>query len=83
MFASVNAAACVNATNFDQKSSMCEVGDLSGKHGVFTGYSEMATFMDGNLPLFGANSVVGRSIVIHSYTVSQSNVESLYSETSH
>ena len=43
-----------------------EIGDLSGKYGSFlnlTSYSE--THVDYNLPLFGKNSIQGRSIVIH------------------
>lgn len=45
---------------------MYEVGDLSGKHMFLTGRNEVdALFNDSSLPLFGANSIVGRSIVIH------------------
>lgn len=43
-----------------------EIGDLSGKYGSFlnfTSYSE--EHMDYNLPLFGRNSIQGRSVVIH------------------
>ncbi|XP_013868943.1 uncharacterized protein cusr [Austrofundulus limnaeus] len=43
-----------------------EVGDLSGKYGSLAGRSFLdATFTDFNLPLFGRNSIVGRSVVIH------------------
>lgn len=43
-----------------------EVGDLSNKHMSLAGRNEVdATFMDFNLPLFGRNSIVGRSVVIH------------------
>lgn len=45
--------------------SICEVGDLSTKHGRFNTSSVSQTYMDTNLNLFGAYSVVGRSIVIH------------------
>jgi Cu/Zn superoxide dismutase/Na+-transporting NADH:ubiquinone oxidoreductase subunit NqrD len=48
--------------------SICEVGDLSGKHGSFVSTTASATYTDVNLPLFGKNSVVGRSIVIHDNT---------------
>jgi hypothetical protein len=48
-----------------QKATACEVGDLSGKFGLLTTSNAMATYSDGNLPLFGAKSIVGRSIVIH------------------
>lgn len=46
-----------------------EVGDLSGKHGALNEAQDLQTyfhsFLDFNLPLFGINSVVGRSIAIH------------------
>uniref|UniRef100_A0A3P8Z4U8 Superoxide dismutase copper/zinc binding domain-containing protein n=1 Tax=Esox lucius TaxID=8010 RepID=A0A3P8Z4U8_ESOLU len=43
-----------------------EVGDLSGRHGALEGKAQTdATFTDFNLPLFGRNSIVGRSVVIH------------------
>ncbi|KAK3095151.1 hypothetical protein FSP39_010830 [Pinctada imbricata] len=43
-----------------------EVGDLSGKYGLLTGRNSLnANYTDWNLPLFGANSIIGRSIVIH------------------
>lgn len=46
-----------------------EIGDLSGKYGslpesVTEHY--LAVFVDMNLPLFGSNSVIGRSVVIDS-----------------
>jgi Cu/Zn superoxide dismutase len=43
----------------------CEVGDLSGKHGKITSATFKESYDDASLPLFGKNSVVGRSIVIH------------------
>lgn len=43
-----------------------EVGDLSAKHMALAGKNEVnAIFIDFNLPLFGQNSIVGRSVVIH------------------
>ncbi|XP_077379676.1 uncharacterized protein cusr [Festucalex cinctus] len=43
-----------------------EVGDLSSKHMSLANQNESdVTFVDFNLPLFGRNSIVGRSIVIH------------------
>ncbi|KTF72519.1 hypothetical protein cypCar_00041928 [Cyprinus carpio] len=43
-----------------------EVGDLSAKHGSLEESNNFqATFTDWNLPLFGRNSIVGRSVVIH------------------
>eukprot|EP00094_Tigriopus_californicus_P005910 TCALIF_05695-PA protein Name:"Similar to sodE Superoxide dismutase [Cu-Zn] 5 (Dictyostelium discoideum)" AED:0.01 eAED:0.01 QI:0/-1/0/1/-1/1/1/0/1143 len=43
-----------------------EIGDLSGKYGSLDGKNEIrGIFNDSNLPLFGLNSIVGRSIVIH------------------
>ena len=51
----------INGTN-DQY----EVGDLSGKFGSLSMVNDTCmTFVDQNLPLFGANSVIGRSVVIH------------------
>ena len=43
-----------------------EIGDLSGKYGSFlnlTSYKKQ--HKDYNLPLFGRNSIQGRSLVIH------------------
>uniref|UniRef100_A0A3P9JLK0 Superoxide dismutase copper/zinc binding domain-containing protein n=1 Tax=Oryzias latipes TaxID=8090 RepID=A0A3P9JLK0_ORYLA len=46
-----------------------EIGDLSTKHESLKDKSMiMKTFTDFNLPLFGQNSIVGRSVVIHSQT---------------
>lgn len=43
-----------------------EMGDLSSKHGSLAGMGEAnMVFTDFNLPLFGLNSIVGRSVVIH------------------
>lgn len=43
-----------------------EIGDLSNKHMSLAGKDEVEmTFRDFSLPLFGHNSIVGRSVVIH------------------
>ncbi|XP_067909126.1 uncharacterized protein cusr isoform X2 [Heterodontus francisci] len=43
-----------------------EIGDLSARHGFLKGLNKFqSTFKDWNLPLFGRNSIVGRSVVIH------------------
>uniref|UniRef100_H3AAW4 Superoxide dismutase copper/zinc binding domain-containing protein n=1 Tax=Latimeria chalumnae TaxID=7897 RepID=H3AAW4_LATCH len=43
-----------------------EVGDLSGKHGSLKNLvNYKSTFIDWNLPCFGNNSIVDRSVVIH------------------
>lgn len=43
-----------------------EVGDLSAKHMSLTGKNNSnMVFTDFSLPLFGQNSIVGRSVVIH------------------
>ena len=43
-----------------------EIGDLSGKYRTFLGLSSYSgEHVDYNLPLFGRNSIIGRSIVIH------------------
>ncbi|XP_042341844.1 uncharacterized protein cusr [Plectropomus leopardus] len=45
---------------------MYEIGDLSAKHMSLAGANEVnMMFTDYNLPLFGRNSIVGRSVVIH------------------
>ena len=56
-----------NKTNQDH----CPIGDLSSKHGNISvskatnrGSSTKAAFIDTNLPLFGANRVIGKSIVL-------------------
>ncbi|XP_026160139.1 uncharacterized protein cusr [Mastacembelus armatus] len=43
-----------------------EIGDLSAKHMSLEGKNNVdMVFKDFNLPLFGQNSIVGRSVVIH------------------
>lgn len=43
-----------------------EVGDLSAKHMSLAGKNEVdMVFTDFSLPLFGQNSIIGRSVVIH------------------
>eukprot|EP00096_Caligus_rogercresseyi_P009025 TRINITY_DN2990_c0_g1_i1.p1 TRINITY_DN2990_c0_g1~~TRINITY_DN2990_c0_g1_i1.p1 ORF type:complete len:1002 (-),score=161.09 TRINITY_DN2990_c0_g1_i1:221-3226(-) len=43
-----------------------EIGDLSGKYGYITDLEDIREiYSDTNLPLFGPNSIVGRSIVVH------------------
>lgn len=43
-----------------------EIGDLSTRHMSLKGKNDTdVTFTDFNLPLFGGNSIVGRSVVIH------------------
>nr|XP_033772916.1 uncharacterized protein LOC117346857 [Geotrypetes seraphini] len=43
-----------------------ELGDLSGRYGSLQGQKDFeSTYIDWNLPLFGRNSIIGRSIVIH------------------
>jgi len=52
-----------------------EIGDLSGKYGSFlnlTTYNENHT--DYNLPLFGVNSIQGRSVVIHLQKIKDKNM---------
>lgn len=48
-------------------SMQCEIGDLSGKHGLFDLSTDTKTFFftDLNLPLTGENGVDERSITIH------------------
>jgi Cu/Zn superoxide dismutase len=43
-----------------------DIGDLSGKHGSLAGLDSVTkTFEDSDLTLFGPQSIIGRSIVIH------------------
>ncbi|XP_013776784.1 uncharacterized protein LOC106461508 [Limulus polyphemus] len=43
-----------------------EVGDLSGKYGLLDNKNvTRLDFEDSNLPLFGQNGIIGRSVVIH------------------
>lgn len=43
-----------------------EIGDLSSRHGWLSNANDIqASFTDWNLPLFGQNSIVGRSVVLH------------------
>ena len=57
----VPAGACSPATP-----SLCEVGDLSGKHGELLNLPTADwTKYDSYLPLSGTNSIIGRSVVIH------------------
>ncbi|OCT64595.1 uncharacterized protein LOC121398191 [Xenopus laevis] len=45
--------------------NLWQMGDLSGRHGSFQGYEEISTnLIDWNLPLYGNNSIVGRSVVL-------------------
>ena len=46
-------------------SSLCEMGDLSGKHGRLTSLNSMQQFSDSTLHLHGVYSIIGRSVVIH------------------
>ena len=46
-------------------SSLCEMGDLSGKHGVLTNLNRVEQFSDSTLHLHGVYSIIGRSVVIH------------------
>ena len=45
--------------------TLCEVGDLSNKWGVLAGTEAVGDFNDLNLPLFGSNTILGRSVTIH------------------
>ena len=64
-----------NPYKFDKSSSprpgtgtpdQYEIGDLSGKYGLLGGEHEhRGVYNDSNLPLFGRDSIVGRSIVVH------------------
>ncbi|XP_060698253.1 uncharacterized protein cusr [Hemiscyllium ocellatum] len=52
--------------NANETHDQYEIGDLSKRHGFLTNLNTFeSTFKDWNLPLFGRNSIVGRSVVIH------------------
>ncbi|OWF38323.1 Superoxide dismutase [Cu-Zn], chloroplastic [Mizuhopecten yessoensis] len=60
-----------------------EVGDLSNKYGLLNGLPELIiTQADSNLPLFGMNSVIGRSVVIHKQSGSRWICDTIESEAS-
>ncbi|XP_034664777.1 uncharacterized protein LOC117899105 isoform X1 [Drosophila subobscura] len=49
-------------------SDQYELGDLSGKFGGLNGLTQYEdSYNDTNLPLFGYNSIIGRSVVIHKH----------------
>ena len=59
-----------NGSNYSSKCasspSLCEMGDLSGKHGWLNDSISTALFTDSTLHLHGIYSIIGRSVVIHS-----------------
>ncbi|XP_034544305.1 uncharacterized protein cusr [Notolabrus celidotus] len=63
---SVNTSASTYPNGPGSTHDMYEVGDLSNKHMSLAGLTQLETsFKDFHLPLFGRNSIVGRSVVIH------------------
>lgn len=62
----LNTSAPTYPSGSGQTHDMYEIGDLSNKHMFLAGKNDSeGTFKDYNLPLFGQNSIVGRSVVIH------------------
>uniref|UniRef100_A0A8C5HDH9 Superoxide dismutase copper/zinc binding domain-containing protein n=1 Tax=Gouania willdenowi TaxID=441366 RepID=A0A8C5HDH9_GOUWI len=62
----VNTSSPVYPTMPGSTHDMYELGDLSSKHGSLAANDSVDTvFQDFHLPLFGQNSIVGRSVVIH------------------
>ncbi|XP_074538569.1 uncharacterized protein cusr [Halichoeres trimaculatus] len=62
----VNTGAPTYPNGPGQTHDMYEIGDLSNKHMSLTNKNDAeGSFIDYHLPLFGQNSIVGRSIVIH------------------
>ena len=52
--------------SYEDSVANCEVGDLSSKFGPITGSTYSAEgLVDTNLPLFGSNTILGRSVTIH------------------
>ncbi|XP_075946515.1 uncharacterized protein cusr [Anarhichas minor] len=63
---SVNTSSSTYPNGPGSTHDMYEIGDLGTKHMSLAGRNEMdMMFTDFNLPLFGPNSIVGRSVVIH------------------
>lgn len=62
-----NAAANPNyATDcFPGNATACEIGDFSNKVGYLRNDQQWQTFEDPNLSLYGSESIIGRSLVIH------------------
>ncbi|XP_062401685.1 uncharacterized protein cusr [Sardina pilchardus] len=62
----VNVSSPAYPTGPGSTHDLYEVGDLSSKHGFLAGMMEFErSFTDWHLPLFGRNSIVGRSMVLH------------------
>lgn len=56
----------VIATSDNGTRDQYEIGDLSSKYGFLEGLTDIRSIHnDSSLPLFGHNSIVGRSIVVH------------------
>lgn len=57
---------CVDMEDAQVNGTACEYGDLSGKHGSLLNHKAVITsYWDSFVPLFGVNSIIGRSVVIH------------------
>merc|ERR1719469_298423 len=63
--ASGSCDAAATGGHYDPAQSVPEYGDLSAKHGLLTDTNGSTYQLDATLPLYGAYSVLGRSIVIH------------------
>merc|ERR1719469_1425473 len=63
--ASGSCDAAATGGHYDPAQSVPEYGDLSAKHGLLTDTNGSTYKLDATLPLYGAYSVLGRSIVIH------------------
>ncbi|KAG9261310.1 hypothetical protein AMEX_G26316 [Astyanax mexicanus] len=62
----VNTQVGVYPPPYGSTHDLYEVGDLSSRHGSLANAVDFqASFTDWNLPLFGQNSIVGRSVVLH------------------
>ncbi|ODM91430.1 Superoxide dismutase [Cu-Zn] [Orchesella cincta] len=60
----------VNVANYPNPASgtddQFELGDLSGKYGTLAGLDNVTSkYLDQNLPLYGPNSILGRSVVVY------------------
>ncbi|KAM4698728.1 LOW QUALITY PROTEIN: uncharacterized protein WCC33_014269 [Rhinophrynus dorsalis] len=61
----VSKSAATYPQELGDEHNLWEMGDLSGRHGSLQGHQEFETILlDTNLPLYGTNSIIGRSVVL-------------------
>ncbi|XP_063285187.1 uncharacterized protein LOC134571068 [Pelobates fuscus] len=61
----VNTSVLSHSTSPGKSHNLWEIGNLSGRHGTLQGFKEIKhVLIDYNLPLYGTNSIIGRSVVL-------------------